>query len=897
MKVKTLLLVFFLYFLSIVKSIDQHTLSNYQEITITNLTGLFEPDFNNKLLRGNLLYTFNAYVAGSSIILDTKYLNITSISKIGPDGEDIPLHFEFEETDPNLGVPLNISIDYQEGEDIQINIKYTTTSEGGSAQFLNKDQTIGKQYPYFFTISEMILGRELLPSQDTPAVKFPFYLGLKVMNPLVGMLSGLFDRKEVNDDNTTTYYYIQKIPIPNYLIALAAGNIIEKTISDNISVFSEPEYVDKAAKEFENMPEFLENAISYMGEYRWGKYNVLVLPYSFPYSGMENPCLTFDSPCLVNGDKSLVDIICHELIHSWSGNLVTNENWRDFWLNEGVTKFLQRKVIAQWKGDDYAKMDYILGLSYIKKYLALWATEDTRTSLRPDMTGINPDSTYSNIPYEKGSNFVYYLETIVGDEIMKEFFKSYLENFKYKSVDVFDFKNYFIKFCGENNVSEEKMSSIKWEEWIFQPGDCPVPNNFSNIYNDQLIDTKERFLKEDFDGLDEQFKNMSSTAKTVFFLQLEENEEFLTDKQHEFLTNTLKLYEGQNFLVTTHYLRLILKQTDKFYDHELECLTNYLKSYGVTDFMDGIYRLFYKRDEIKSVEILKSCNDFYHNHMKQMAEGEIKDAKANFPILSLDIEQDTCLLYSKENKINIKVELTDEVKNAKEFDLKDGITLASGNNIEKLECHIGYNNGSYCLFLEDIKKSGEYHLTIASRIQKQDYAIKNSTSNLRYKVYLKETKVDEEKTKNSYKINYAEKKDGETIVINFSDEADEEISLMNGDKNIPCNLNSEKKSKINNDVLSYDTANPNEYKNYTLKLYDLCGNEKYSLDVLVKNNKSKKNENNKGLGFLEILLISIAGIIVMAVIVFLVVRAIRKNKKNNIEDLGNEKGETILREE
>ena len=176
----------------------------------------------------------------------------------------------------------------------------------------------------------MTYGRELLPSQDTPAVKFPFYLGIRVINPLRGMISGLFDTKVENDDNTTTFYYYQNVPIPNYLIALAAGNINESKVSEDISVFSEPEYIENATKEFEDMPKFLEYAISYMGRYRWGKYNVLVLPHSFPYSGMENPCLTFASPCLINGDKSLVDLIAHELIHSWSGNLVTNENWRDF---------------------------------------------------------------------------------------------------------------------------------------------------------------------------------------------------------------------------------------------------------------------------------------------------------------------------------------------------------------------------------------------------------------------------------------------------------------------------------------------------------------------------------------------------------------------------------------
>ena len=339
-------------------SLDNHTLSNYKDITLTNLTGLFYPDFDTKIVLGNLTYTFHANQDGKKIILDSKYLNIITIYEISPENKE--LNFNFGEKDKNLGIPLEIDCEFNKSQEIEINIVYNTTEEGTAAQFLSKEQTIDKNFSYFFTQSALTIGRELLPSQDTPAVKFPFYLGIKTMNPLRGMISGLYERNETNDDNTTTFYYYQKIPVPNYLIALAAGNIVEEKINDQVSVYSEPGFIEKAVKEFENIPEFLNYSQEYMGEYEWGKYNVLVLPYSFPYSGMENPCLTFCSPCLVNGDKSLVDLIAHELIHSWSGNLVTNENWRDFWLNEGITKFLQRKVIAKWQNDDYAKMDYLI---------------------------------------------------------------------------------------------------------------------------------------------------------------------------------------------------------------------------------------------------------------------------------------------------------------------------------------------------------------------------------------------------------------------------------------------------------------------------------------------------------------------------------------------------------
>ena len=261
-------LIFIFDILFFVDSLDNHTLSNYKDITITNFTGIFDLDFDLKIVKYDLNFTFHSNIKGSNIFLDSRHLNILSIKELGEETKN--LTYKFGETDINLGTPIIIEKDYEENKDILINIKYETTKEGISAQFLEKEQTIGKDHPFFFTQSEMISGRDLIPSQDTPAVKFPFYLGIKVMSPLRGMISGLFERKEENDDNTTTFYYYQKIPIPNYLIALAAGNIEERKINDNISVFTEPSYINNATQEFEDMPEFLQYATEYMGKYEWG---------------------------------------------------------------------------------------------------------------------------------------------------------------------------------------------------------------------------------------------------------------------------------------------------------------------------------------------------------------------------------------------------------------------------------------------------------------------------------------------------------------------------------------------------------------------------------------------------------------------------------------------------
>lgn len=877
----------------IIKSKDNHTLSNYLDITLINLSGIFYPDFEEKIVNGNLNYTFKANVDGESIILDTMNLNIISIKRIKEENEEEEIEFSLGDLDEKLGQKLIIPINYQNDSIVNININYNTTTNGSAALFLDKNQTIGRNYSYFFTISEMIYGRELLPSQDTPAVKFPFYLGIKVKNPLRGMISGLFV-KEDNDtlDDTTIYYYEQKIPIPNYLIALAAGNIVERPINEYVSIYSEPEFVDDAKDEFIDTPNFLNNAISLLGDYMWGKYNILVLPYSFPYSGMENPCLTFTSPCLVNYDKSLVDLIVHELIHSWSGNLVTNENWRDFWLNEGITKYLQRKVVSMWRGEDYAKMDYMLGLTYISKYLKVYTEKNqlTLTSLRPDLTGMRPDESYSNIPYEKGSNFMYYLESIVGNDTMIEFFRSYFKHFGNKSLDVFDFIDYFQTFC-KDKVEEEIMDTILWEEWIFGTGDCPVENDFSNAYNDALEQVLKRFINEDLNDLDDGFRKLSSSAQTVFFLRLEDRNIFLTEKQHEFLTNKLKLYEKENFLVTTHYLRLILKETDNFYEHEFDCLEKYLTTYGVTDFMDGVYRLFYKRDEIKAEEILNSCKNFYHSIMYNMAEGEINDAKKSFPILSVDLEEDNiCKQYSKEDRINLTVSLVNPIDKANiSANIYKEIYLHSEKDRIDLDCYFNSNtNESYCLPIKENIRSGEYNLIIENRIQNESFAIRQINSLKKYKLFLKDFKV-EESFKKVYEIDYNENKN-EIIQILFEDMPDEGIHLMNENSEIICSLNYEKKSMqchIDENILPYNKNSPKEFKKYDLKLYDLCGNEKFTLTVKVK----KSTDDDDGLGVFAIILIVLAVVIVLLIILFFVYRFIRRKntQETKIDDINEGK--------
>ena len=875
-------IIVFLLLLTLSQSLDNSTLSNYEKIRITKLEGIFEPDFDQKIVKGNLTYYFTALEKDNVIILDSKNLIISSIID---EYTNNSLPFEYKESN-DLGEPLYINITYETEQQIKVTISYTTTVEGSSAQFLTKEQTIGGEYEYFFTMSEMIVGRELLPSQDTPAVKFPFYLGIKVPKHLRGMISGLYVKEVDNEDGTKTFYYKQEIPVPNYLIALAAGNIVEMTINENISVFSEPEFVETVYNELNDfLPEIMEKAISYMGNYEWGKYNVLVLPKSFPYSGMENPCLSFCSPCLINGDKSLVDIVAHELIHSWSGNLVTNENWSDFWLNEGVTMFLQRKVISMWKDEHYAKMDSILGLFYIEEYLDFYGEDSPYTSLRPDFEGQSPDDFYSDIPYEKGYNLLYFIESLIGNETMKNFFQSYFEEFKYKSVNYYDFKNYFIEFCQNNNVTNETLDKIDWDAWIFSPGKCPVENNFTNKYSLEVDEALEKFINEEIDeDLKSKFNSWIHTSKTVFMNTLEQRYEFLTEKQHDFLTNTLELYKGQNFLVETNYFRLILAKTDKFYEHEKESLIEYLSNNGATDYMTGLYSLFYQRDEVLAEEVFNNLTSFYHSLMIREVEEEFNTTKESFPILSLNLKKENqCSFISLKTKLEIE---SDEYKDSFDsIEIEKGVYLKSEDNEKvELQCHIDPKE-KYCYLKNKIENDGIYNLNVPIRIQNQSFAIKMFEGNNTIQTYAKEILIDESKTQKDYNLQF---KKNETKIINitFSKVPDENIKILYGEKDVECELkNLTMECKLDNNTFDLNENDMDKYNTFKLKIVDLCGTEKYTFNVNINSEKKKSNKEKGGNSVLTTVILIVAiviGVLVVLLIAFLIYRKAHK-KDGNIE--------------
>ena len=307
--------------------------------------------------------------ADAPLMLDTRGLTIEQVGlrKMEPTPEVFtPTTFHLDPPDPILGSRLTIKLSPSAN---QVQIAYQTAATAGALQWLEPSLTAGKAKPFLFTQSQAIHARSWIPLQDSPAVRVTYAANVRVPEGLTAVMAAE-SRATPNDASRGLFHFVMTQPIPTYLIALAVGDLDFQPLGKRTGVWAEPSVVKAAAYEFADVEKMVESAEKQFGPYRWGRYDILVLPPSFPFGGMENPRLTFATPTVLAGDRSLVSLIAHELAHSWSGNLVTNATWRDFWLNEGFTTYIERRIVEDIYGRDQADMEAVLGMGELREELA-----------------------------------------------------------------------------------------------------------------------------------------------------------------------------------------------------------------------------------------------------------------------------------------------------------------------------------------------------------------------------------------------------------------------------------------------------------------------------------------------------------------------------------------------
>ncbi len=445
---------------------DPHSTAKPDEAVVQKLYLDINVDFGKKIISGKAQWTIKKSASADAIHFDTKNLDI---QKVTIDEIENPWKFSWGKEDEILGHELIIPI---KSNTSIVTIYYATSPESAACQWLDQSQTAGKKLPFLFTQCQAILGRTLFPCQDSPGIRFTYEADVTVPVEMLALMSA---ENPTVKNNSGKYHFRMPNPIPSYLMALSVGDIKFQSIGNRTGVYAEPSMLEKSAYEFADMQKMLEAAEKLYGPYRWGKYDVLVLPPSFPFGGMENPRLTFATPTILAGDRSLVSLVSHELAHSWSGNLVTNANWNDFWLNEGFTVYFERRITEALYGKDFADMEAYLGMEDLKETLKEFEKTPDATCLKLKLEGKDPDDGMNSIAYEKGYALLLLIEKTIGREALDNFLRKYFDSHAFQTMNTEQFIAYiesdlFSKFPG----AEEK---INLKAWIYNPGlptNCPV---------------------------------------------------------------------------------------------------------------------------------------------------------------------------------------------------------------------------------------------------------------------------------------------------------------------------------------------------------------------------------------------------------------------------------------
>ena len=441
-------------------AVDYHSFANTDDYRTTHIELDLTVEFDRRELDAEArLYLERLNDANNPLTLDTRGLVIQSV-RAGSAGDLLDVPFSMGEASDDLGAPLTIEMPPGATEVV---IGYRTSPDALALQWLDPQQTAGKRHPFLYTQAQSIHARSFVPLQDSPGVRITYNATVRTPPGLRAVMSA---GNDPDADLDGEFSFSMPQPIPPYLLALAVGDLDFKATGERTGVFAEKEILDAAAAEFADTEAMLETTEETFGAYRWDRYDLLIMPPAFPFGGMENPRLSFITPTVIAGDKSLVALIAHELAHSWSGNLVTNASWRDLWLNEGFTTYLTNRIMQMVFGDERYEMEMALGYAELMDELPNLDGRDQALAL--DLRGRDPDDVFTSVAYEKGALFLYELELAVGREAFDRFLMDYFDAFAFESISTEAFLDHLQRTLVADHPESVSMERVR--QWVFEPG-------------------------------------------------------------------------------------------------------------------------------------------------------------------------------------------------------------------------------------------------------------------------------------------------------------------------------------------------------------------------------------------------------------------------------------------
>ena len=572
---------------------DAHSYAKLDEVSTPHLELDLTIDFDNKQLVGTATYDLVRHGDADTLHLDTRDLTIEK-TELWVDNAWQETAYQLGDTHETLGQELTISI----GDSAEkVRIHYATAPTASGLQWLTPEQTAGKEHPFMFSQSQPIHSRSWIPIQDTPALRLTYNATLHTEPGLLAVMSA---NNSLSDERSGEYQLSMPQPISPYLIAIAAGDLEVKSISDNVAVFAESYIIDDAVWEWADTPAMITATEAMYGPYRWDRYDLLVLPPSFPYGGMENPRLSFITPTVVSGDRTLINLIAHELAHSWSGNLVTNASWRDLWINEGFTSYVENRIMEALFGERRARMELALGYQDLLEDMERLAPQDTVLNI--ELGTRHPDDVFSNVPYVKGQLFLVYLEEKFGRETFDAFLRQYFDDFAFQSISTKQFKDYLARNLLAKHANVVSMDKIN--EWIHQPGlpdDAPQPESDAFA---QVEKQMQRWLK----GGQLQTADWTTHEWLHFINSLPLD---ISSVNMERLDKEYGLTASQNAEIAHAWLRLAIV---KNYEPARERLRTYLLTIGRNKLVSPLYRELAKTpDNLKwAREVYQQAKPGYH---------------------------------------------------------------------------------------------------------------------------------------------------------------------------------------------------------------------------------------------------------------------------------------------